>query len=295
VTIIGSIGLNLLIGYAGQISLGHGAFLGIGAYSYVIFASKVGLPFWLSIFMAGSVTGLLGVLIGLPALRIKGLYLAMATLAFAAIVEQAIMNWEDLTGGYQGLSVPVASLGTFRFRSEVSIYYLILGFTIVMTFFGGNIARSKIGRAFSAVRDRDLAAEATGISLTQYKLLAFFISAVYGGISGALTAICLGRIAPYDFGMGLSVAYLSMIVVGGLGSIVGSILGAISITFLPYILSACTDVVIRYYPNFVTRFADVKTLAYGLAIVIFLMWEPDGLVGRWRRVRIYFKNWPFTY
>jgi branched-chain amino acid transport system permease protein len=295
VAVIGSIGLNLLTGYTGQISIGHGAFLAIGAYSYTILFRNFGLPFWLSIIAAGGISGALGVMIGLPALRMKGLYLAMATLAFHFIIEQTIMNWEGLTGGYQGLDVPVASLGGLRFKDETSIYYLILFFAIALTFIGINIVRSKIGRAFMAIRDRDIAAEAIGISLTYYKLISFCISSIYGGIAGALMAICLGRISPYDFSLILAITYISMVIVGGLGSILGSILGAIAITLLPFGLSTCSDIIQPYYPAVATKFADIKTLVYGLVIVVFLMWEPDGLAGRWRRIRVYFNNWPFTY
>lgn len=295
VAIIGSLGLNFLTGYTGQISLGHAAFLAIGAYGYTILQDKAGLPFWLCILAAGGLSGGLGVLIGLPALRMKGLYLAMATLAFHFIVEQIIMNWESLTGGYQGLDVPLVSVGGLTFKGEIRVYYLILFFAAALTFIGGNISRSKIGRAFAAIRDRDLAAEAIGISLTRYKLMAFFISSVYAGIAGALMAVCLGRIAPFDFNLLLSIAYISMAIVGGLGSILGSILGAVAITLLPFGLSAASDLIQPYYPPISTKFADVKTLAYGLVIVVFLMWEPDGLAGRWRRIKVYFKVWPFTY
>lgn len=295
VTVIGSIGLNILTGCAGQISLGHGAFLAIGAYSYTLLVSKMGLPFWLSVLAGGGISGAVGIIVGLPALRMKGLYLAMSTLAFHCIIEQIIMNWESLTGGYQGLNVPVASLGGFLFKGEIRVYYLILIFAVALTFVGGNIIRSKFGRAFAAIRDRDLAAEAIGISLTNYKLMAFFISSVYGGIAGSMMAICLGRISPYDFTLILSIVYISMIIVGGLGSIVGSILGALAITLLPFGLSGASDIIQPYYPLISTKFADVKILAYGITIVFFLMWEPDGLVGRWRRIKIYLKNWPFTY
>ncbi len=295
VAVIGSIGLNILTGYTGQISLGHGAFLGIGAYSYTILLTTLNFPFWAAIIAAGLISGVLGVIIGLPALRMKGLYLAMATLAFHFIIEQVIMNWEALTGGYQGLHVRRAALAGFKFKSESSIYYMLLVFAVAGTYLAGNIARSKIGRAFAAIRDRDLAAEAIGISLTKYKLMAFFISSVYAGVAGALMAITLGRIAPYDFNLILSISFISMVIVGGLGSMVGSILGAIAITLLPFGLTAVSDALRPYYPLISTKFADVKTLAYGMVIVFFLMWEPDGLAGRWRRIKIYFKNWPFTY
>jgi branched-chain amino acid transport system permease protein len=295
VAVIGSVGLNLLTGYTGQISLGHGAFLAIGAYSYAILTSKVGFPFWASILAAGGVSGLIGIFIGLPALRMKGLYLAMATLAFHFIVEQVIMSWESLTGGYQGASVAVATLGGYRLDTEIKIYYLILVHTLALVFVAWNIGRSKIGRAFAAIRDRDLAAEAIGISLTKYKLMAFFISSIYAGIAGSLLAICLGRIAPYNFTLILSIEYISMVIVGGLGSMLGSVLGAIAISLLPFGLTAFSDSIRAYYPLIATKFGDAKTVAYGLVIVAFLMWEPDGLAGRWRRIKVYFKNWPFTY
>lgn len=293
--IIGSVGLNILTGYTGQISIGHGAFVAIGAYSYALILTKTSLPFWLAIPLAGGISGALGIVIGMPALRMRGLYLAMATVAFHLITNQVVMNWESLTGGYQGLDVPTAMLAGYPFKSELSIYYVALAFAIVLTFGAGNMSRSKIGRAFCAVRDRDLAAEAIGISLVKYKILGFFISSVYAGMAGALMGLCLGRISPYDFTLVVSIAYISMIIVGGSGSILGSILGAIVITLLPFGLSAVSDLIQPYYPLVTTKFGDAKTLAYGLAIVIFLMWEPEGLAGRWRKVATYFRNWPFTY
>ena len=295
VAVIGSVGLNILTGYTGQISLGHGAFIAIGAYTYALLFGKLGVPFVFSILCAGAVSGLTGIMIGLPALRMKGLYLAMATLAFHFITEQIIMNWEGLTGGYQGLDVPIASFFGLSLHTERRLYYLVLIFCIALVFIAGNLCRSKIGRAFCAIRDRDLAAEAIGISLTKYKIIAFFVSSVYAGMAGSLMAACMGRIAPYDFTLILSIAYISMVIVGGLGSVVGSILGATAITLLPFVLTAGTDLIMPYYPLISTRFGDVKTLAYGMVIVCFLIWEPDGLIGRWRRIKVYFTNWPFTY
>jgi branched-chain amino acid transport system permease protein len=292
--VIGSVGLNILTGYAGQISIGHGAFVAIGAYSYAILASKLWIPFWLAIPLAGVVSGIFGIIIGLPALRLRGLYLAMATVAFHLIIDQVIMFWESLTGGYQGLDVPTASLAGYPLKSEMSIYFIALVFAFILVIGAINMNRSKIGRAFRAVRDRDLAAEAIGISIVKYKMLAFFISSVYAGIAGALTAICLGRISPFDFNFILSVVYISMIIVGGLSSILGSILGGIVITLLPFGLSSISDLIQPYYPLITTRFGDVKTLAYGLVIVIFLIWEPEGLAGKWRRIVNYFGKWPFS-
>ncbi|MGD0659448.1 MAG: branched-chain amino acid ABC transporter permease [Syntrophorhabdales bacterium] len=293
--VIGSIGLNILTGYTGQISIGHGAFVGVGAYSYALILAKTSLPFWLAIPLAGAISGILGILIGVPALRMRGLYLAMATVAFHLIMDQVVMNWESLTGGYQGLDVPNATLAGYAVKSEAAIYYVTLFFTIALTIGAGNITTSKIGRAFCAVRDRDLAAEAIGISLVKYKILAFFISSVYAGVAGALMALCLGRISPYDFGLIVSIAYISMIIVGGAGSIFGSIIGAVLITLLPFGLSSASDLIQPYYPSITTKFGDVKTLAYGLIIIVFLIWEPEGLAGRWRKVTAYFRNWPFTY
>lgn len=295
ISIIACLGLNILTGYTGQISLGHGAFVAIGAYAYALLYGKVHLPILLAVLGAGFVSGIMGLVIGMPALRMKGLYLAMATLAFHFIVEQTIMNWDGLTGGYQGITIPKAAFLGFSLKSEARFYYFVLAFCLAMTFAAANICRSKIGRALCAIRDRDLAAEAIGISLTKYKLLSFFISSVYAGVSGALMGGCLGRVAPYDFTLLLSISYISMVIVGGLGSVVGSILGAIAITLLPFILNAMTDALSVYYPLISTRFGDIKTFAYGIIIVVFLIWEPDGLAGRWRRAKIYFTNWPFTY
>jgi branched-chain amino acid transport system permease protein len=292
---IGAVGLNFITGFTGQISLAHGAFVGIGAYSVTILSTRLGLSFWIAAPLAAVITGLLGLIVAVPALRLKGLYLAIATLAIHFLAEQSMMNLESLTGGFRGLDVPAPRLGPITVKTESQFYYLTMATSIAALLFATNVARGRFGRAFAAIRDRDLAAEAVGISVTRFKAAALFLGSVYAGLAGALLAVTLGRIAPYNFTLITSIEYLSMIIVGGLGSVLGSVFGAIAMTLLPFSLVYLTDTISAVWPGFALRFADAKIMVYGLLIMLFLIFEPEGLAGVWRRVKVYFRQWPFTY
>ena len=292
IAVIGGIGLNLLTGFTGQLSLGQHAFLAIGAYGAAILGSKLHLPFWMTIPLVGCITAFAGLIIGLPALRLKGLYLAMATLAFAFIVDHFVAH-SAITGASAGIAVPRIRLGATVLRSDRAFYFLIISVVILLTILAKNLTRSRVGRAFVAIRDYDLAANIIGVNLTKYKLYSFMISSFYVGVAGALYAYYMGFIAPDHFTLGVTIEYIAIIIVGGLGSILGSIYGAIVITLLPEILRMGTDLLREPYPLLSEYFGDLKTVAYGLVIVIFLVFEPEGFSGRWVKIKSYWRLWPF--
>jgi branched-chain amino acid transport system permease protein len=294
ITAIGAIGLNLLTGYTGQISLGHGAFLAIGAYTTGLLTGKAELPFLFSLPLSGLMAAGLGMIVGIPALRLKGLYLALGTLAFGFMVEYVLFHW-DLTKGDMGMPVKRIILGSYVFRTERQYFYLIMLTAALATLCAKNMVRTKIGRCFIAIRDRDIAAEAMGIPLAKYKVMAFGISAFYAGIAGCLMAHYQKWIVPGSFDVSLSIAYIAMIILGGLGSILGSILGAILITGIPHGIVYLTDLLKAGYPALSGLVVDFKLGIFGLIIVLTLLFEPQGLSGIYRRAKVYWKTWPYKY
>lgn len=294
IAVIGALGLNLLVGYTGQISLGHGAFLAIGAYTTALAAEGLGLPFWVTLPLSGFMAALLGMIVGVPALRLKGLYLALGTLAFGFIVEYVLFHW-DVTQGDMGMSVKPISFGRFDVTTERQFFYFAIGFAALATVAAKNIVRSKIGRSFVAIRDRDIAAEAMGIPLAKYKIMAFAVSSFYAGVAGALLAHYQKWIVPGSFDLSVSIAYLAMIILGGLGTILGSILGAILITGIPHGIILVTDLLKESHPSLSGMIVDLKLGIFGLIMVLALLFEPQGLAGIYRRTKIYWKTWPFRY
>lgn len=295
---IGAIGLNVLVGYTGQISLGQGGFLAVGAFTSAILTDRMGVPAPISILMAVVTTAVIGVLFGLPALRLKGLYLAIATLASQVVILFIVRRWNFLTEG-QGF-VDVSRLEVFGFKIERSTFeqqwYLIL---IIVTVFvaitATNLFRTNIGRAFMAVRDQDIAASAMGVNLTRTKLTAFAVSNAYVGLAGALLAHYTEIISWEKFTMDVSILYLAMIIVGGLGSIAGSIYGAFFMTFLPVAVRMFADLFGGVVPQVQKQLPAVEHAAFGLVIIIFLIFEPRGLNRIWQRIKDFFGFWPFRY
>jgi branched-chain amino acid transport system permease protein len=294
---IAAIGLNMLIGYTGQISLGHGAFFGVGAYSAAVLATKASFPFWLSVPAAGVITALVGMVFGLPSVRLKHLYLTIATLAGQFIIEYVFVQWESMTGGAEGVVLPTASIFGLELGSDRALFYAIFVSFVLMTWLAVNIVRTRYGRAFVAIRDNDRAAEGMGIPIFLYKLLAFAISSFYAGFAGALFAYAVMSITPEPFNLWLSIEYIAMIIIGGLGSIPGSVFGAVFIITLNEVLSSAT----QYLMNVGTTagvaitIAPLREFVFGLAIVLFIIFEPKGLAEVWRIVRSSFRLWPFTY
>lgn len=293
--VIGAVGLNLLTGCTGQISLGHAAFMGVGGYATAVFITRWGVPFWFALPAGGFVAAGVGMIIGIPSLRVKGLYLCIATLAAQFILEWIFVHWESVTHGIRGINVPPPELGGFVFNTEKSFYYITLALVVLAVGFARNILRTKWGRAFVAIRDRDLAAEMMGINLFYYKLVAFGLSSFYAGIAGGLWVSFMKVVTPEHFPFSLSIEYLAMIIVGGLGSILGSIFGAVFMTLVPELLNVLTGVTTDFFPGFGQLFIPMKEVVFGTLIVGFLVFEPHGLAEIWQRIKNFFTLWPFSY
>jgi branched-chain amino acid transport system permease protein len=295
IAIIGAMGLNILTGFAGQISLGHGAFIGVGAYASALLTTRLGLSFWVALPLAGIITAIVGLIFGIPSLRIKGLYLAIATLAAQVIIEFTIVHWRHLTNGTSGILVPSPKIGSFEFDNDSSFYYITFVVVVFAVWYARNLLRTRVGRAFIAIRDNDIAAEILGVNLFKYKLMAFFVSSFYAGIAGSLWAHYITIITPEHFTIVVSVNYLAMIIIGGLGSVLGAIYGAIFITLLPELLRVAASALSGAYPNIGDILGASREIVFGLTVILFLIYEPDGLYHRWQMIRAYWKLWPFSY
>ncbi len=294
---IAAIGLNILIGFTGQISLGHGAFFGVGAYAGAILATTLHVPLVVAVPASGLITALIGMIFGIPSGRLKGLYLTIATLAGQFIIEYLLIHWESLTKGTMGITLPPARLLTFSVQGDLGFFYLIFGALSGMVWIAVNLMRTRYGRAFIAIRDNDRAAEGMGIPIFRYKLLSFGISSFYAGFAGALWAFYMGSITSEPFNLGLSVEYIAMVIIGGLGSISGSIYGAVFITLLNEALRFLTQILMNtdIVSSSGLNMAPLREFVFGLAIVLFILLEPRGLAEVWRIIRSSFRLWPFSY
>lgn len=293
VMIIGGLGLNLLTGFTGQISLGHAAFVGAGAYATAVGATRLGLPFFLAIPLGGAVACVAGAAIGVPSLRVKGLYLAIATLAAQVIFEWVFSNWDSVTGGIRGINVPPASLFGVALNTDFRIYYLIYAVVALSAYFARNLFRTRVGRAFIAIRDRDISAELMGINLFRYKILSFMVSSFYAGVAGGVWVYFAKVVTPETFPLSLSIQFLAIIIVGGLGSIRGTIFGAIFMTLMPELLKMGTEGARMLFPNAMSYLFPMRDILFGAMIVGFLVFEPHGLSEIWHRTKQYFALWPF--
>ncbi len=295
VSVISALGLNILTGCTGLISLGHAAFMGIGGYTAAILASKFGLPLIATLPLAGLAAAVAGFVVGVPTLRLKGLYLVVTTLAFQFIVEHVIYHWESLTQGDKGISLPDPTLFGYKFGTYESFYYIILAVALLTAIFAKNLAMSRTGRALVAIRDRDIAAEMIGINVSKYKILAFVVSSFIAGLAGGLYAYLLRLISPDHFTFSQSILYIAMIIVGGMGTVLGSIVGALFMVLLPEALNAVSGPLASAYPALAPRIGGVSAAVYGMVIILFLLLEPNGLFGIWIRIKRYWKTWPFSY
>jgi len=298
--IIITVGLNILVGYTGQISLGHAGFYAIGAYFTILSMTYLHLPFLLSLLLAAFIAAFFGFILGLPALRLEGPYLAIATLGFGMAITQVIGRWE-VFGGRMGLETPKLSLFSYVLESDRERYFLIVAIAFLMTLAARNLMKTKVGRAFIAIRDSDIAAETMGVNLVYYKTLAFAVSAFYAGVAGGLFAFLLGFINPSTFNFILSIYFLAFVIVGGLGSIFGSIMGGIVMTWLMLTLDKIQElphigsVLLSFSERWMslTGLPNVASIVFGLIIILIVVFEPLGLYGFWIRTKIYWKTWPF--
>jgi branched-chain amino acid transport system permease protein len=282
------LGLMLLAGFTGLFSLGHAAFLGVGAYTQGAL-THAGVPFPIALALSGLLSAAVGMVVGLPALRVKGIYLGIATLSFGFIVEEVFARWEKVTGGNAGMHLKAPELLGWKLESGESFYALCLLVTVISTLAILNLLRSPTGRAFVAIRDSEVSAQSMGIHLAWYKTLSFAISAALAGIGGALYAHKLKFISPDQFNIIQSVDLLLMVVIGGLGSVHGAFLGAIFLITMPQIIALGKD----YLPAAIGQAPGLQGLVYGVVLITFVLFEPMGLYGRWLKVRTYLQIFPF--
>jgi len=284
---IAGFGLMLLIGFTGQISLGHAAFLAVGAYTEALLGARA-VPFAISLPCAALLSALVGILVGLPALRLRGIYLAVATLAFNVILVEIITRWEGLTGGNMGLHVKPAHLFGYRFDSPASFYYLCLAVTGLACLTLINLLRSPTGRAFVAIRDSEVSAACLGVDPARYKTASFALSAALTGAAGALYAHKVAFISPEQFTWLVSIELATIVFIGGLGSLHGAVLGAAFVILLPQAIALAKD----WLPPALAA-SGLQSIAFGLVLIAFIIFEPLGLYGRWVKVRTYFELFPF--
>ena len=299
IAVVGALGLNILVGYTGQISVGHGALMSVGAYTAANLITRLHAPFWLAVPAGGMMAAAIGAVIGVPSLRIKGLYLAIATLAGQLIIEWTINHVPWISGGVQAsIDVPRPSVLGTQLKTQTQLYFFLLFFAALATVGMINLARSRIGRAFIAIRDQDVAAEIIGINIFRYKLLSFAVASFYAGVTGVLYTYYLG-VANYEqFQINVSIDYLAMIIIGGLGSVLGSIFGAIFVTMLPiatrWTLESLGGMI--FSPSELANIIpNLRLVIFGALIIIFLALEPEGLNRLWRNILGYFRVWPFSY
>jgi len=295
---IAALGLNILVGFSGQISIGHAVFFGFGGFASAWFAN-MGVPVVFAIILAGLLTTAVGLIFGLPAARVKGLYLAIATLAAQFILQDFFVRAEWFTGGTHGAMVPPFELFGYDLSGDDKYFYVVLFFMVIMYLGATNLMRSRDGRALIAVRDHYLSAEMMGVNLTKYRTMAFGISSFYAGIGGALYAHYVGFMSVEGLDILFSIQFLGMIIIGGLGSILGTLLGTIFMVLLPeatgWFAAALSGSAIDKALHLKDGISYLREMLIGIAIILFLIFEPDGLAHRWRQIKAYWKLYPFSF
>ncbi len=288
INIIAAVGLNILSGFTGLISLGHAAFMAIGAYTSSILTVKLGVPFWLALPASGALTGLIGFVVGLPSLRLTGIYLALATMAFGFVTDEIILQWQSLTGGADGFAAIPPIIFGLTFDSYKKYFFITFISLAILLFVAKNMVRGSFGRTLMAIRDSETAAETMGINLGWYKAMAFTVSAIYAGLAGSLYAHFILFVSVDNFTLLHSIGFIVMVVVGGLGSITGSVMGAIFITVLPEIISFTKD----YLPAAVKTTSSLQAAVYGIILMLFVIYQPTGFYGFWVKIRNWWRTFP---
>ena len=295
ITFIVVLGLQIVSGYCGLISFGQAAFMAVGAYASAILTTKAGISFWTAMPLAGLITGVYGLLGGAPSMRIKGFYLAVATIAIHFVTMWLLLHLA-ITGKSHGIIVDPPQIGGFYFDTDERMFYIIIPVLILMTYAARNIVRTRVGRAFVAIRDNDLAAQVMGVNLFYYKLLAFFISCFYAGVAGSLWAHLTMVCHPEQFTLLNALWYIGMLIVGGMGSIPGVFFGVIMIRFLDELVMLISPYLAIWFPWMGAAPAAALGLsAFGLILALFLILEPRGLAHRWETLKASARFYPFAY
>jgi len=288
-------GLNLLTGYTGQISVAQSAFMAIGAFTTGILSTKLGMNLWICLPFAGLVAGIVGIIFGIPSFRVKGLYLALVSIGAQFIIMYVLLHWKSLTGGVHGIFIEPLTLGSIDFIEDKSFYLIAVGMAALVTYFTKNIARTRAGRAFIAVRDNDIVAEFMGVNLYYYKVLSFFIGCFFAGIGGWLWACYLGSASVDHYSLIDSIWFLAMVVIGGMGSVLGTILGVFFVEILRELTNILGPVMGDAIPFLgMTLPTALPLLTLGSVIVVFLIYEPRGLAHRWEIIKNLYRLWPYS-
>jgi len=296
VTIVAVLGLHILTGLCGQVSIGHAAFIGVGAYVAAVLSTRYGINGWLCLPLSGLAAGVVGVFFGLPSLRLRMFYLAMSTLAASYIIVWCFRNFDSLTGGFKGLSLDPLTLGGIDLGNHANFYLVAMAIMVLATFVAKNIQRTTVGRAFVAIRDNELAAEVNGIAVFRHKLLAFFIGCVFAGVAGWLWAYSQLRVNPEQFRILDSIWYLGMLIIGGMGSTTGVFMGALFLRLLEvaidYIIPPLTDA----FPSIATQLhVSLGLILFGTIIVAFMLFQPKGLYFLWLKLKTYYRIHPYSF
>jgi branched-chain amino acid transport system permease protein len=289
---VGSLSLMLLTGYAGQISLGHAGLMAAGAFTVGILFRETNAPFWITLPAAALVGGVLGIIFGLPSLRLRGLYLAVSTLALHFVVVYLGGEYETRRGFSTGIMIDPPQLGGISISDGRAWYFILLAAAVLTLLLCLNLLRARTGRAWRAIRAHETVAEALGIGIAGYKLLAFVISSAITAVAGALFAYYRGFVSVEAFSLFLTIQYVAMIIIGGMGSLVGALLGAAFVTVFPYLIETGL-LALPGAQRYAGMLFAVNYAAFGLVMILFLMLEPLGLIGIWHRVQSYFLLWPF--
>ncbi len=296
IVIVAVLGLHILSGLCGQISIGHAAFIGVGAYTVAILTAQVGLNSWLCLPICGLSAGLVGLVFGLPCFRLKGFYLAISTLAASYIIIWCFQHFSSVTGGYTGLPLDPLRLGPIDLRARAPFYCLTMAVMVIAAFFAKNIQRTSTGRAFVAIRDNELAAEVNGIPVFRYKMLAFFIGCVFAGVAGWLWAFSQLRVTPDQFRLYDSMLYVGMLIIGGWGSVTGVFFGAVFLRLLEVIVDYTAPPLAEAFPGLAQQInVSLGLILLGLVIVLFMVLEPRGLYSRWEKFKAYYRLYPYSY
>jgi branched-chain amino acid transport system permease protein len=296
ITIVAILGLHILSGLCGQLSIGHSAFMGVGAYTVAILTARAGLNSWLCLPICGLSAGLVGLVFGLPCFRLKGLYLAISTLAASFIIIWSIQHLPSMTGGFMGLSLDPLNLGPIDVGSRAAFYVVTMVIMVLATVFAKNIQRTATGRAFMAIRDNELAAEVSGIPVFRYKMLAFFIGCVFAGVAGWLWAYYNLRVNPNQFGLYDSMWYVGMLIVGGWGSTSGVFFGAVFLRLVGVAIDQASPYLADSFPSLAQQiYVSLGLILSGLIVVLFMMLEPRGLYYLWEKFKAYYRLHPYAY
>lgn len=298
IIVVAVLGLHILTGLCGQISIGHAAFLAIGAYTVALLTTKCGLNGWLCLPLSGLAAGLVGLFFGLPSLRLRLFYLAISTLAASHIIVWCFEfeHFEPVTGGFAGLGLEPLSLGSIELRPGKGFYVLVMAVMVLATIAAKNIQRSSTGRAFVAIRDNELAAEVSGIAVFRYKMLAFFIGCVFAGVAGWLFAYSQLRVNPHQFGLDRSLWYVGMLIIGGWGSTTGVFFGVAFLRLMEALIDEIAPVLANAFPSIEAQLhISMSLIVYGVAIIAFMMLQPRGLYYGWEKLKAYYRLHPYSY